>query len=179
MIITISHWFLCPLNNQCLSLGWEKSNRTRSHPRHCRFVFSATCVPLPPLWPPAITYQICCGCSGSHRVNMEEQRSPTSKHGRQFSWLMFTCFSFLGWWKLPRSTTRWVTSPSVKQRDSWSVSLRNSHPRNTLSTKKVCMCCSSILSICTKENLNSFERSIFFLCPPTTSFRILFLSHHV
>lgn len=55
----------------------------------------------------------------------------------------------LGWWKLPRSTTRWVTFPSAKRRDSWSASLRNSHPRNIVSTERICSYCSSVLPFCT------------------------------
>lgn len=78
----------------------------------------------------------------SRRVNTEQRRSLISKQWRQFLWLMLMCFFFfLGWWKLPRSTMTWVTSPSVKQRGSWSVSLRNSPQRNTLSTERVYMCC--------------------------------------
>ncbi len=112
---------------------------------------------FPPLWLCAIKYQICWAFTGSDHVNMEPQRSPTSKHCGQVVTNVYL-LSFLGWWKLPRSIMRWVTSPSVKQRDSWSALLQNSHPRNTLSTKKVCMCCSDIVSICTKESMKSFER---------------------
>lgn len=103
--------------------------------------------------PPPVKYFICwrseyVGTAFSHQL------------ARYISVTDVSLLSVPGWWKSPRSTMRWVTSPSVKRRDSWSVSLPKPHPRSTLSTEELHEL-PSILSIWTSNMNFSFINNWF------------------
>lgn len=120
-----------------------------------------TRVPCVTVWQLSIKYE---HLLGGRRVNL--QRIAFSRESSLKTILSVTNVYSLflsGWWKWPRSTTRWATSPSAKQRDSWSASSQNSHRRNSLSTN------GGTSSVCVQSKTRTY-----FLIPPTTQFGILF-----